>query len=78
MVGREILAILKADKRGKISKTGGATLIKIGFHAFHDNFYLHDFLGRFYFLTPMDHSSWSEGKFWPFLKADKRGKISKI
>ena len=35
-----------------------------------------NFLSRFYFLTAMDYSPWSEGKFWPFLKADKRGKIS--
>ena len=25
-----------------------------------------NFLSRFYFLTPMDYSPWSEGKFWPF------------
>ena len=24
------------------------------------------FLSRFYFLTPMDYSPWSEGKFWSF------------
>ena len=31
-----------------------------------------NFLSRFYFLTPMDYSPWLEGKFWPFLKANKR------
>ena len=25
-----------------------------------------NFLSRFYFLTPMDYSPWSEGKIWPF------------
>ena len=31
-----------------------------------------NFLSKFYFLTPMDYSPWSEGKFWPFLKANKK------
>ena len=31
-----------------------------------------NFLRRFYFLTTMDYSPWSEGKFWPFLKQAKR------
>ena len=30
------------------------------------------FLSRFYFLTPMDYSPWSERKFLPFLKASKK------
>ena len=25
-----------------------------------------NFLSQFYFLTPMDYSPWSEGKFWLF------------
>ena len=31
-----------------------------------------NFLSQFYFLTPMDYSPWSEGKFWSFLKASKK------
>ena len=27
-----------------------------------------NFLRRFYFLTPMDYSPWSEREIWPFLK----------
>ena len=59
-------------KRGKISTTREATVTKIGLHAFQINLYLHEFLRRFYFLTPMDYSPWFEGKFWPFLKAIKK------
>ena len=31
------------------------------------------FLSGFYFLTPMDYSPWSEGKFWPFWRQMKKG-----
>ena len=34
-----------------------------------------NFLSRFHFLTPMDYSPWSEGKFWPFLRSMKKEKI---
>ena len=33
-----------------------------------------NFLSQFHFLTPMDYSPWSEGKFWLFLKAKKGAK----
>ena len=38
MVRREILAVLKANKKGQISKTGEATPTKIGFHALYEIF----------------------------------------
>ena len=127
--------MLEYMNMSKISETGETTPTKIGFHAFHINFYLHEFsesilffdppwtivhgrkgnfgrywrqtkgaitpkpkrphppklvcmhftststcmnfLSRFYFLTPMDYSPWSEGKFWPFLEANKRSHNSK-
>ena len=31
-----------------------------------------NFMSRFYFMTPMDYNPWSEGKFWSFLKADRK------
>ena len=43
MVRREIVAVLKANKRGKIFKPWEAMPTKIGLHAFHVNFYLHEF-----------------------------------
>ena len=52
MVGREILAILKTNESGKISKTVEATLTKIGFHAFHNNLYLHEFFEPILFFDP--------------------------
>ena len=36
-------SILKADKFGKISKTGEAIPTKIGLHAYLINLYLHEF-----------------------------------
>ena len=54
---REIWLFLKARK---ITKTEEAMPIKIGLHAFHINLYLHEIFSQFYFLTPMNYSSWSE------------------
>ena len=51
---------------------GEATPTKTGFHAFHVNLYLHEFFEPILFFDPMDYSPWSEGKFWPFLKASKK------
>ena len=54
MVQKGNLAVLEGmqAKRSKISETGEAMPTKIGFHAFYVNLYLHEFLSRFYFLTP--------------------------
>ena len=41
---------------------------KFGFHAFHINLYLHEFFEPILFSDPMDHSPWSEGKFWVHAK----------
>ena len=61
----------KANKRGKISKTGVTTPTKIGLHTFHIDLYLHEFFELILFLTPMD-SPWSKGKIWPFWRQAKR------
>ena len=39
-------------RQAKGAKTGETTATKIGFHAFHDNFYLHKFLSWSYFWPP--------------------------
>ena len=62
----------KASKRSHNSETEETTPTKIGLHAFHINFYLHEFFESILFFDPMDYSPWFEGKFWPFLKAGKR------
>ena len=60
---------IKGKQNGaKISKTGKATPIEIGLHVFHMNLYLHEFFEQILFLTPIDYSPWSEGKFGPILK----------
>ena len=59
-------------KRNKISETREATPTKIDLHTFHINLYLHEFIEPIPFLTPMDYSPWSEGKLWPFLKANEK------
>ena len=58
----------KAGKKSHNSETGETTTTKIGFHAFHDNFYLHKFFELILFLTPMDYSQWVEREIWSFLK----------
>ena len=60
---------IKGEQKGaKISKTGKATPTEIGLHVFHMNLYLHEFFEQILFLTPMDYSPWSEGKFGSTLK----------
>ena len=39
-------------KRGKISETEDATPIKIGLHAFHNHFYLHEYFEPILFFDP--------------------------
>ena len=57
---------LKASEKEPNLQTGEATPTKIGLYAFQVNLYLHEFFEPILFLTPMDYSSWFEGKFWPF------------
>ena len=52
MVERENLAILKANKKGKISETGEAMPTKIGLHAFQITLYLHEFFEPNLFFDP--------------------------
>ena len=73
MVGRENLAVFGGKKRSHNSETRETTPTKIGFYAFHVNLYLHEFFEPILFFDPHGlYSPWSEGKFWPFLKANKR------
>ena len=72
MVEKEVLAIFEGKQIGAI------TLIserlrppKLVCMHFTSTSTCMNFLSRFYFLTPMDYSPWSEGKFWPFLKGNK-------
>ena len=59
-------------KRSAISETGVAVPTKIGLHAFHIDFYLHDFLSWFYFLTLM-----VQRKNFVVFEDKKRSKILK-
>ena len=68
---------LAVFKSSNISETGETTPTKIGVHTFDINPYLHEFFEPILFLTPMDYSPWSEGKFWSFLKQAKRSHNSR-
>ena len=53
MVRREILAVLKANEKGKkISETGEVTPTKIDLHAFWVNLYLHEFFEPIFIFDP--------------------------
>ena len=72
MVGKEILAILKANKKGtkspKLEKPHPPILVSMYFTS---TFACMNFLSRFYFLTPVDYSPWFERAIWPNLKRSK-------
>ena len=77
MVRREILAVLKANEKwAKSPKPEMPCPPKLVCMRFRSTSTCMNFLNRFYFLTPMDYSSWSEGKFWPFEDKRKMSKIS--
>ena len=67
MVRREILAVLKVFEKGakslKPEMPCPPKLVSMHFKSISTCM---NFLGQFHFLTPMDYSPWSEGKFWPF------------
>ena len=73
MVQREILAVFEGKQKGaitpKLEKLHPPKLVSMRFTLTSTCM---NFLSRFYFLTPMDYSPWSEGKFWLFLKASKK------
>ena len=73
MVRREILAVFEGKQKGAITpkpeKSRPPKLVSMHFTSTSTCM---NFLSRFYFLTPMDYSPWSEGKFWPFLKVNKK------
>ena len=75
---RKFWPFLKANKRSHNSKTGEATPIKNGFHAFHVNFYLHEFFEPILFFDP--HGLYivhgPKGNFGCFEGKQKRDKIS--
>ena len=72
MVRSEVLAVFEGKKRGSIiPKPERSRPPKLVCMRFRSTSTCMNFLSRFYFLTPMDYSPWSEGKFWPFLKARK-------
>ena len=67
MVRREILAVLKGnEKEAKSPKLEKPRPPKLVCMCFRSTSTCMNFLSRFYFLTPMDYSPWSEGKFWLF------------
>ena len=73
MVGREILAVFEGKQKEAITpKSEGLRPPKLVSMHFTSTSTCMNFLSRFYFLTSMDYSPWSEGKFWPFLKAMKK------
>ena len=60
----------------KISETRKPRLPKLVCMHFTSTSACMNFLSRFYFLTPMDYSPWSEGKFGHFEGEQIRSKIS--
>ena len=77
MVRREILAIFEGKQKGlKSPKLRKPRSPKLVCKHFTSTSTCMNFLSRFYFLTPMDYSPWTEGKFWPFLKGNKKVQIS--
>ena len=72
MVWREILAVLKANEKwAKSPKPEKSHPPKLVCMRFTSTSTCMNFLSQFYFLTPMDYSPWSEGKFWPFWRQTK-------
>ena len=77
MVQREILAVFECKQKRAITlKSERPRPPKLFSMHFRSPSTYMNFLSRFYFLTPMDYSPWSEGKFWPFLNASKKGAIT--
>ena len=74
MVRREILTVLKANEKGaKSPKPKRSCPPKLNCLHFMSTSNCMSFLSGFYFLTPMDYSPCSEGKFWPFWRQTKKG-----
>ena len=74
MVRREILIVLKANEKGaKSPKPKRPCPPKLVCMHFMSTSNCMNFLSWFYFLTPMDYSPWSEGKFWSFWRQTKKG-----
>ena len=78
MVRREILAVFEGKQKGAITlileRLRPPKLVSMHFTSTSTSM---NFSSRFYFLTLMDYSPWSEGKFWLFVKAQKRSHNSK-
>ena len=73
MVRKEILAVFEGKRKEAITpKLERPRPSKLVCMHFMSTSTCMNFLSRFYFLTPMDYSPWSEGKFWPFLKASEK------
>ena len=73
MVEKEILAVFEGKQKGaKSPKRERLRPPKLVCMHFTTTSTCMNSLSQFYFLTPMGYSPWSEGKFWPFLKAGKR------
>ena len=74
MVRREILAVLKTNEKGakslKPERPHPPKLVSMHFTSTSTCI---NFLSWFYFLTPMDYSPWSEGRFWLFWRQMKKG-----
>ena len=73
MVEKEILAVFEGKQKGAKSpqreRLHPPNLVCMHFTT--TSTCMNSF-SQFYCLTPIDYSLWSEGKFWPFLKADKK------
>ena len=78
MVGRENLAVLKANnKQAKSLKQKWPHTLKLVCMHFIVTSTCMSFLSQLYFLTPMDYSPWFEREFWPNLKCSNISKIEK-
>ena len=74
MVRKEILTFSKANEKwAKSPKPKRPCPPKLNCMRFTSTSTCINFLSRFYFLTPMDYSPCSEGKFWPFWRQTKKG-----
>ena len=72
MVRKEILAVFEGKQNGAESlKPKEPHPPKLDCMHFTSTSTCMNFLSQIYFLTPMDYSPLSEGKFWPFLKGNK-------
>ena len=77
MVRREVLPVLKANKKGAKS-TGEATPTKIGLHVFHINLYLHKFFESIQFFGPHGLYSMFRREILAVFEGKQKGPITPV